>query len=136
MTRERVQLGRSGEELVSSLLTRADWEILDRNVRLPHGEIDLIAREGDTLVFLEVKTLRLGPDRMGPGPAQAILQVGPRKQRRIRQLAAEWLAAGSIPRGIAEFRFDVVGVEFDSTDPLATPRIEHIRGAFDGRSGG
>jgi putative endonuclease len=72
------------------------------------GEIDLVALDAGQLVFVEVKTRRVG-NRLGPErPAAA---VGPQKQRKLRALALAWLAAnrGSVPahRGL---RFDVVGV--------------------------
>lgn len=97
---------------------------MDRNFRTRSGELDLIALDGATLVFVEVKAGRagssLGPER----PAHA---VGPRKQLRIRRLAREWLADGRSPSGVAGYRFDVVGVSFRG-DGLAD--VDHIRGAF------
>jgi putative endonuclease len=93
-------------------------------VRLPSGELDLVALDGSTLVFVEVKAGRagatIGPER----PAHA---VGRRKQLKIRRLAREWLASGRGPSGVSGYRFDVVGVSFGE-DGLAD--VDHIRAAF------
>ena len=105
-------------------LERAGWRIVARNVRTASGEIDLIALEGSTLVFVEVKAgrrdARCGPER----PAHA---VGPRKQRRLRRLAREWLAQRRGPSGVSGYRFDVVGVSFDAA---GRADVDHIRAAF------
>ena len=130
MTEERIELGRRGEDLIASLIESKGWHVLARNVRLSGGELDLIARVGDTLVFIEVKTLRTGRYQANSSPERAVLAVDRKKQSRIRRLAAEWLTAGQIPHGIAEFRFDVFGVEFDRQHADLQPRIEHIESAF------
>src|SRR5688500_14874857 len=106
MTRTRLRTGALGEQLAAERLVALGYEILGRNVRTRFGEIDLIARDADALVFVEVKTGRLGASR---GPARPVHAVGPRKQLQLRRLARAWLAEGhSI--GAAEIRFDVVGV--------------------------
>jgi putative endonuclease len=109
---------------VGDRLERAGWRIVARNVRTASGEIDLIALEGSTLVFVEVKAGRRdalsGPER----PAHA---VGPRKQRRLRRLAREWLAQRRGPSGVSGYRFDVVGVSFDAAGDAD---VDHIRAAF------
>ncbi len=93
--------------------------LLDRNWRCADGEVDLILRDGDDLVFCEVKTRRTGT--YGP-PAAAI---GRRKVRKLRQLARRWLAeTGVRPR---EVRFDVVEV---LPQPRGATRLVHIRSAF------
>jgi putative endonuclease len=130
VTRQRIELGRLGEDLAADLLIRKGWEVLARNVALSQGELDLIARDGDTLVFVEVKTLRTRTDGHGSAPEYAVLAVDGRKRSRIRRLAAEWLSQGCTPTGIAEFRFDVVGVEFDRDPPNGRPRLDHIEHAF------
>lgn len=114
----RPQLGRSGEDLAADLYRRAGFEIVDRNHRTRYGELDLIARKGDLLVFCEVKTRRT--DRWG-APAEA---VGWDKQRRLRQLAADWLSRHR--PGRAEIRFDVVSVLIGD----GAPRVQHIPAAF------
>jgi putative endonuclease len=109
---------------VTDRLRDAGWRIVARNVRLPSGELDLVALDRGILVFVEVKAGRsgaaLGPER----PAHA---VGRRKQLKLRRLAREWIAEGRGPSGVAGYRFDVVGVSF-GPDGLAD--IDHIRAAF------
>jgi putative endonuclease len=111
-------LGRQGEELAAALLEAAGLVIVARNVRTRHGEIDIVARDGRILVFIEVKTR--SSTRFGTG-AEAI---DPRKQARMRRLASSYLGR-TLDR--TPLRFDVVDVlmAFDGTS-----RINHIRGAF------
>jgi putative endonuclease len=124
VTFARQRLGRTAEELVAVRLERAGWQIVGRNVRLPSGELDIVALDGSTLVFVEVKAGRagtaLGPER----PAHA---VGRRKQLKLRRLAREWIAERRGPSGVAGYRFDVVGVSF-GPDGLAD--VDHIGAAF------
>jgi putative endonuclease len=124
VTFARQRLGRAAEELVAAQLEQGGWRIVGRNVRLPSGELDIVALDGTTLVFVEVKAGRrgasLGPER----PAHA---VGPRKQLKLRRLAREWIAERLGPSGVAGYRFDVVGVSFGA-DGLAD--VDHIRQAF------
>jgi putative endonuclease len=124
MTFARQRLGRAAEDLVAARLVRFGWRIVERNVRLPSGEIDLIALDRGTLVFVEVKGGRpgatVGPER----PAHA---VGRRKQLKLRRLAREWIAERRGPSGVSGYRFDVVGVSF-GPDGLAD--VDHIRAAF------
>ena len=124
MTYARQRLGRRAETLVAERLEQAGWRIVDRNVRLPSGELDIVALDGGTLVFVEVKAGRAGAT-VGPElPAHA---VGRRKQLKLRRLAREWIAEARGPSGVAGYRFDVVGVRF-GPDGLAD--IDHIRHAF------
>jgi len=112
-------LGRYGEDIAVGHLEDAGMVVLARNWRCSQGELDIVARDGPTLVFCEVKT-RSG-SRFG-SPAEA---VGPVKARRIRRLAAAWLAEAG--RGWPELRFDVVSiVRPDGCEPA----VEHLRGAF------
>jgi putative endonuclease len=124
MTFARQRLGRTAEQLVATRLERAGWRILARNVRLPSGELDIVALDGSTLVFVEVKAGRadttLGPER----PAHA---VGRRKQLKLRRLAREWIAERRGPSGVSGYRFDVVGVSFGHDGPAD---VDHIRAAF------
>jgi putative endonuclease len=111
-------VGRYGEQVAAEHLERAGLEVLARNWRCADGELDIVAREGDALVFCEVKarsSVRFGD------PAEA---VGPDKAARIRRLALRWLAANGVSG--RELRFDLVTV-------LRTPegvRVRHLRGAF------
>lgn len=98
----RPVLGKSGEDLAADLYRRAGFDIVGRNHRTKAGELDLIVRKDRLLVFCEVKTRR--SDRWG-APAEA---VGRDKQRRLRLLAAEWLAQHR--PGAVEVRFDVVSI--------------------------
>jgi putative endonuclease len=124
MTFARLELGRRAEQLVALRLERSGWRLVGRNVRLPSGELDIVALDGTTLVFVEVKAGRagatLGPER----PAHA---VGRRKQLKLRVLAREWIAERRGPSGVSGYRFDVVGVSF-GPDGLAD--VDHIRNAF------
>jgi putative endonuclease len=128
MSAARQQLGRSAEELVAAELERAGWRIVARNVRPAEvrGEIDLIALEGATLVFVEVKARRAGSS---PGPETPAMAVGPRKRARLRSLAAAWLRERGydVPRH-SDLRFDVVGLRIDGRGRV-TER-EHLRAAF------
>ncbi|MDG4823594.1 YraN family protein [Asanoa sp. WMMD1127] len=119
MTVVRQALGAWGERQAAQYLVDEDFRVVARNWRCPLGEIDIIAWDGDTLVFCEVKTRR-GLD-FGL-PAEAV--VGG-KARRLRRLGAQWLADNDVrPR---EVRFDVVSVLVRRTGPVD---IDHIRGAF------
>ena len=124
MTFARQRLGRTAEGLVAARLERSGWRMVGRNVRLPSGELDIVALEGPTLVFVEVKAGRAGA-RLGPErPAHA---VGRRKRLKLRRLAREWIAERRSPSGVSGYRFDVVGVRFGA-DGLAD--VDHIRAAF------
>jgi putative endonuclease len=124
MTYARQRLGRRAEELVAARLESSGWRIVGRNLRLPSGELDIVALDGSTLVFVEVKAGRAGASRGPELPAHA---VGRRKQLKLRRLAREWIAEGRGPSGVAGYRFDVVGVRF-GPDGLAD--VDHIRQAF------
>lgn len=118
MTEERLSLGRWGEEEAARFLQRLGMRIVERNLRTPVGEIDIIARQGKTLVFIEVKTRR--SDAFGT-PQEA---VGPTKQRQIIRTALWYLGDGK-GRGLQP-RFDVVAVR---PGPQG-PHFEHIVNAF------
>ncbi len=95
-------LGHDGEAAACELYRRLGFEVVDRNYRSGRGELDLVARRGETLVFCEVKTRR--SDQWGL-PAEAVDRS---KQARLRRLAAAWLAERK--PGYAEVRFDIVSV--------------------------
>jgi putative endonuclease len=124
----RRQLGAAGEELAARHLEARGLEILDRNYRTRHGELDLVARDERCLVFCEVKTRIL---RAPPGPLGPLASIGARKQRRVRAMAREWLSAGHDRLGGAsppEIRFDAVGISLDPSGRLIG--LEHLEGAF------
>jgi putative endonuclease len=124
MTFARQRLGRRAEDLVADRLERSGWRLVGRNVRLPSGELDIVALDTSTLVFVEVKGGRAGTT-IGPElPAHA---VGRRKQLKLRRLAREWIAERRGPSGVSGYRFDVVGVSFG---PNGLADVDHIRNAF------
>ena len=110
---------------MATRLASADWEIVERNARTRYGELDLVALDGRTLVFVEVKAGRAGS---AFGPERPVLAVDRRKQRRIRRLAAAWMAERRDCPHYAAIRFDAVGVTFDRGDRVTD--YEHIRNAF------
>jgi putative endonuclease len=128
MTVKRLRTGRLAEARAAEHLRSLGYEILARNARTRYGELDLVARDRRTLVFVEVKGIRSGNV---VGPERPVLWVTPRKQLQVRRLAAAWLAdrreAGSTPR-YAEIRCDAVGVVLDRDDVVVD--LEHIAGAF------
>jgi putative endonuclease len=125
MTASRQQLGRRAEDLVARRLTAAGWELLARNARSRYGELDIVARDGRALVFVEVKAARAGARF---GPERPVLAVDARKQQRLRRLATAWLAANRGRGRYAAIRFDVVGVTYDGSGQAVA--VEHIEAAF------
>lgn len=113
------RFGRFGEEVATQHLRAEGAEILARNWRCRDGEIDIIARHGDVLVFCEVKT------RGGPGYGSGPEAVAGRKAARVRRLAVRWLAENPHPPAV--IRFDVLAVY---REPRGTMRVDHRRGAF------
>jgi putative endonuclease len=126
MTEARRRTGRAAEEIAAARLLAAGWELVERNARTRYGELDIIALDGTTLVFLEVKAGREGSSF---GPQRPIHAIGPRKRRQVRRLATAWLAErrGTLPR-YREIRFDAVGITFDRHGEIAD--VEHIEAAL------
>ena len=125
MTVTRQRIGRFAEDLVARRLAASGWEILERNARTRFGELDLIALEGDALVFIEVKA---GRENSAFGPERPVLGVNHRKQQQIRRLATAWMAEN---RGAIRYdgiRFDAIGVTFDRNGQVID--LEHLVGAF------
>jgi putative endonuclease len=116
----RQALGREAEDAAAAYLTRAGFTVVERNVRLGHGEIDLVCRDGDAIVFVEVKCRRA---TWGDSPKAA---VSWHKQRRLTRLAQHWLKWRRLD-GV-RCRFDVVSVTLDAAGKAA---IAHVRNAFD-----
>ena len=117
----KVESGRGGEDLASSLLEEDSLLILARNVRYPNGEIDIIADDSGTTVFVEVK--RRWDSSLG-SPAEAVTRT---KRLRVVRAARRWLAAH--PSRARSVRFDVVAVLGDP------PAVTWIKDAF-GADGG
>jgi putative endonuclease len=129
-TDQRRALGRRGEELAARHLSRRGFAVIERNARTPRGEIDLIAFDGSTIVFAEVKTRRIGLSQCAPRDDQAPLAgLGARQRARLRRLAAAWLSDEQRSRPFAEtVRFDAIGVVIDAGGRLR--RIEHVENAW------
>ncbi len=124
MTGARLRVGRIGEDRACEYLARRGLAIIARNCRTRYGELDAIALDRGTLVFVEVKTMREGTRA---GPERPALAVGPKKQMQIRRLARAWLAENTPPPH-GSLRFDVVGVSLGASDrPTA---IDHVPDAF------
>ncbi|RMG43227.1 MAG: YraN family protein [Acidobacteria bacterium] len=120
----RTERGRRAERLAARFLAARGYHLLARNVRLGPGEIDIIARDGEEIVFVEVRSRRAG----SAIPPEAT--VGRDKRRRLADAAAQWLERSGV-EGVY-CRFDVVAVEMGS----GTARIRHYRGAFVDEDGG
>ena len=112
-------LGRSGEDAACRYLENKGYEILDRSFRCGRGEIDVVARDRGTLVFIEVKARA---DESHGRPEEA---VTPAKQRQIRHVAQGYLMLHPAP-GV-DCRFDVVAILFRENGAL---RLEHFIDAF------
>jgi putative endonuclease len=126
----RRTLGRLGERLAEAHLRRLGFSVVARNVRTRHGEIDLIAFDGATLVFAEVKARRVGArQRMIRADQEPLTALRPRQLARLRRLAAAWLREQRHARPMAEtIRFDAIGVV---VNPNGAPlRVDHVEGAW------
>ncbi len=111
-------LGRRGETIAARYLKRRGYRVLARNFRAAGAEIDLVAMEGETLVFVEVKT------RLGTGAGMPQEAVDGRKQRRIRRAAEIYAARHRASQW--PMRFDVVAILGTGSDR----RLELLRDAF------
>jgi putative endonuclease len=112
-------LGKYGEDLAARHLVGAGFTIMVRNWRCAAGEIDIVARDGDALVVVEVKTRT---SAAFGSPAEAITE---RKADKLRELALMWLREH--PDGGSGVRFDVVSVLAPKDGPA---RLEHLRGVL------
>lgn len=119
MSQARIALGKTGEDLACRELERRGYAILERRWRLRGGEIDIVARDGDTVVFVEVKA------RDGSAFGEGSEAVTVRKQRRIVQLALGYLVRHRLVD--VPCRFDVVSIAIDRVPPV----VEVYQNAFD-----
>jgi len=120
--------GLLGEEHAASHMRRLGFELLGRNVRTRHGEIDLIAFDGEVLAFVEVKSARCAPGRTEPTVAP-LQRLDARKRSRLRRLAGAWLNDPDVARPWAPtIRFDAVAVLLDAGGALL--RLDHLEGAW------
>ncbi len=118
---ERQHFGRAAEDVAARHFEREGWVLLGRNVRVGRGELDLIARRGGVLAFVEVKARRSAA--FGT-PEDA---VDARKRRQVARLAELWLASRPWAlRGVRDVRFDIVAVDA-SVCPAA---VRHVPAAF------
>ena len=113
-------IGELGESIATTFLKGVGFSIVERNFTCVCGELDIIARDGRSIVFVEVKCRK----NKAYGPPQ--LAVTPFKQRQISKAALVWLSKRRLYD--AEARFDVVAIVLHEHD---LPEIEHIRNAFD-----
>lgn len=120
MSSRHLSLGRRGEELARRFLKKKGYKILETNYRGRLGEIDLIAQDGDCLVFVEVKT------RSSMAFGHPLESINPRKQHQLTKAAGEYLSGCG---GEVRFcRFDAVSVLLSGEDE---PRFELIKNAFE-----
>ncbi|MFQ5329751.1 MAG: YraN family protein [Thermodesulfobacteriota bacterium] len=118
MTKERLSLGKMGEELAAAALKGVGYRIVKRNYRCRSGEVDIVAIDGKIVVFVEVKTRsseEYGPPQLG---------VDKRKQRQLSRAAMIYLKEKKLLKWPA--RFDVVGIVVRGK----SHDIEHIKNAF------
>jgi len=118
VTRERLRCGADGEALAAAFLRARGYAILARNFRCAAGEIDLVALDGRTIVFGEVRT------RRGRAHGSALESVTPLKQRQVTRVAGHYLARHHLHAH--PVRFDVVAVEVRGW--MVT--VAHVRDAF------
>jgi putative endonuclease len=118
--KQNARVGNRGEELAAAFLERNGIAVIERNYRCKGGEVDIVAKDGNTLVFIEVKSRK----NLAYGVPQ--LAVTPFKQRQISKAALTWLGRNHQHEKPA--RFDVIAILLDSE---YQHRIEHIRNAFE-----
>ena len=119
MVNKQQQFGQDGESLAAKLLKKHGYKIIEQNYRTKLGEIDIIAKDKDTLVFVEVKAR--SSDRI----AYSKWAITPNKQRKISMVALYYLKATN--QSNVKARFDVVAISSTKDNP----RIEIIKNAFE-----
>lgn len=119
MSKLRINLGKYGEEVATTFLIDKGFQIVTRNYRQKTGEVDIIAQDGSTLVFIEVKTrssLQFGQ------PFEAVTE---KKQAKLKRIALDYMTRNSIKNQAA--RFDVVSILIKKNKE---PVIEHLQNCF------
>jgi putative endonuclease len=114
---EHIELGKKGEELALEMIKKLGYDILERNWRYQHLELDIIAKDGSTLVIVEVKTRSNDKTEL---PQEA---VGKRKQKLLIEAASAYISLKNLD---VETRFDIVSVFFFGKKSV----IQHIPEAF------
>jgi putative endonuclease len=118
---QRHKLGRIGEEIASAHLERLGYKIIDRNFRNRFGELDIVASEGSTLVFCEVKTLR--SSSFTPWDS-----LHSDKCRQVRKMAQMWMLEACSLRYFSHIRCDALGITLAASGELV--QLDHLKGAF------
>lgn len=118
MSDYRQKLGKKGEKIAEQFLRHKGYEILETNYRKYRGEIDIIAKDREYLVFVEVKTAR--SDRFGP----PIFRVDARKKKQLGKIAMAYYQEKELLD--QDSRFDIITVTFSG----GQSKIEHIENAF------
>jgi putative endonuclease len=113
------ELGRSGEDVATEYLKKKKYKVVDKGFRFLRGEIDIIAYDGETLVFVEVKT------RKSTRFSQPEESVTPTKRKQLRRVAQGYLLRNHIQD--VECRFDVLSLTFDELEGYT---VKHITDAF------
>lgn len=119
MTRERLNLGKRGEDVALKKIKELGYKIVARNYRCSLGEVDVVAKDGKCLVFLEIKS------RKGRSTGQAKQAVDERKQRQLSKVALTYMKLNGCPD--VKARFDVIGVGFFDDHV----EVEVIKDAFE-----
>ena len=119
MSQSTKKTGGAGEDLAAAVLVKKGFRLIERNYRYGKGEIDIIAKDGDLLVFIEVKARK----NLEFGPPELAITRG--KQNQIKKIAAAYLYEKEIKD--TQCRFDVVAIQFM---PKQNPKINHIKNAF------
>lgn len=114
----RLELGRRGEALAAAYLKKQGYAIVEQNVRSRLGEIDLVARDKDCLVFVEVRTRRTGDF----SPEES---VGLPKQRKLAMLGTQYVQKAGWTD--CDWRVDVIAIEIDGQDLVV--RLNHLKSA-------
>lgn len=124
MTFEKIELGAKGEELAVRYLKKRGYRIVERNYRTRLGEIDIIAEQGDDLVFIEVKT------RSDTLFGSAFESVTKQKQKQLSKVALEYISKEDCHNRPA--RFDVVAIELQKGSKMfKDASVEVLQNAFD-----
>jgi putative endonuclease len=119
IARQRQILGQKGEAEAVQFLRGLGYVIVEQNYRSPFGEVDVIAEDGQVLVFVEVRS------HSRPEYGDPLESVNVRKQRQVAKTAQHYLLRYGLEN--REARFDVIGIQWDA----GHARLSHIPGAFE-----
>ena len=111
--------GDRGEEIAATFLAERGWAILHRNYRIGHREVDLVARRGEVVAFVEVKT------RGGLGYGHPLEAITRKKRREVQAVAAIWVERFGTDRDV--YRFDAIAILLPTA---GEPVIEHVEDAW------